>query len=355
MATEHMGLTLPTVGGSTGTWGTTTNDNEELIDAHDHTTGKGVPIPTAGLDIDADLTFAGNAAINLKAAQMTAQASAPALNRSIWVDTSGDLYYRNAAGTSVQITSGGQLDVSSVGGIAGDYAAAGASLYYDDAADTYRFLSAAPLPNVWSSVSAGDIDLYEKASGITNRVRLKSPAALAASYTVTLPAAVPAQARPVAVGTTGTLVFGHGEYTRHVGILEAIIEPGASRWTADFRVTTGAAQASNWACTGGAGALVLWYPVPLLVGERIKTIRARVLDVIGSTVTLRLFKTDIANNSQSQVGATITSDNSGTRQTLTLSGLTETITTGFQYLIAITAAAASNQESSGIELDFDWP
>ena len=38
------------------------------------------------------------------------------------------------------MTSGGTLNISIVGGILGDYAAAAAAVYYDDSAQAYRFL-----------------------------------------------------------------------------------------------------------------------------------------------------------------------------------------------------------------------
>ena len=48
-----------------------------------------------------------------------------------------NLYFRNAAGTNVQITSGSTLNVSIVGGIGGDYSSVSALLSYDDATKRY--------------------------------------------------------------------------------------------------------------------------------------------------------------------------------------------------------------------------
>ena len=78
-------------------------------------------------------------------------------------------------------------------------------MYYDDAAQAYRFLEAAPLPNSWSRVQCGDLDLYQHASGIANRVRLSSPAALAASYDLTLPAALPGSTLIMQMSAAGAI------------------------------------------------------------------------------------------------------------------------------------------------------
>jgi hypothetical protein len=208
MATTEavMGLTLPALNSDPGTWDTSINLSLERIPAHTHESGYGVRIKPGGLNIDSDLTFADNAATNLKAVNFFARASY-GTNKSLWVNSAtDDLYYRRA-GTDHRLTVNGVLNLSLVGGITGDYAAASAALYYDDAADRYRFLSAAPLPNIWSYVGAGGYDLYEHASGISNFIGLRSPAALAASYNLTLPGALPGSTVLAQVSSAGAVTF----------------------------------------------------------------------------------------------------------------------------------------------------
>lgn len=61
MATPNMSLTLPTVGVTVGpTWATQLNAALTTIDSHDHTSGKGVQIPAAALNIDGSVDFASN-------------------------------------------------------------------------------------------------------------------------------------------------------------------------------------------------------------------------------------------------------------------------------------------------------
>lgn len=117
MATTFMNLTLPTVTVTLGpTWASELNAAIESIDSHDHTSGKGVKIPTAGININADLDFNENAALNLEFASFEQRTSSPsgstfAAATSVY---NGDLYYTNASGVAVQITDGATI-VSSPG------------------------------------------------------------------------------------------------------------------------------------------------------------------------------------------------------------------------------------------------
>lgn len=203
--TTNMGLSKPTLGGDSGTWDDQINASLDVLDAHDHSTGSGVKIKPSGIDVNADLTMAGYSLTNLRAACFTAQASF-ATARSLWVRSSDQaLVWRSASGTDYKLADSSGINVSLVGGIGGDYAAASALVYYDDTAQAYRFLEAAPLPNSWSRVQCGDVDLYEHASGISTRVRLSSPTGLAASYALTFPAALPGSTSLLQVSSAGAI------------------------------------------------------------------------------------------------------------------------------------------------------
>lgn len=113
--TTFMNLTLPTVSVTLGpTYATQNNEAFEAIDSHDHSSGKGVQIPTTGLNINAHLNFQGTKAYNLFSTQYSNQATAltGASNALSISTTSGDLYWTNSAGNSVQITSGGAVITS---------------------------------------------------------------------------------------------------------------------------------------------------------------------------------------------------------------------------------------------------
>ena len=117
MATTFMNLSLPTVTVTLGpAWATQINTAIETIDSHDHTSGKGVKVPTAGLNINADLDFNENAALNLEFGSFQQRTSSPS-GSSFAAAVSvfnGDLYYTNTSGVPVQVTSGASI-VSSPG------------------------------------------------------------------------------------------------------------------------------------------------------------------------------------------------------------------------------------------------
>jgi len=120
MATTNMSLTQSSVGVTSGPdWATNTETNWGLIDTHDHSSGKGVQITPAGININADLEFNANDATELRtvAFDSSADATTTADRRCIY-ESSGDIYWRNASGTAVQITSGTAVG-SGVGSIDG--------------------------------------------------------------------------------------------------------------------------------------------------------------------------------------------------------------------------------------------
>lgn len=204
----EMGIVLPVEGGSSGIWDVLLDAIFRIINAHDHTAGKGVLVPAAGIGIDDDLSFASHAATDVTALALSeiAPADAAAYSDAIFVsDADQDLYFRNAAGTNVKITDGNTLNISIVGGIGGDYASVGALLSYDDSTRDY-WLQQEGSPRPWAGLRTADIKLYEKAASIANYVAIKSPASLAAAYTVTFPAALPADQGLLQIDETGALV-----------------------------------------------------------------------------------------------------------------------------------------------------
>lgn len=112
MATPNLNLNLPTVSVTLGpTWASNINTAFEVIDSHDHSSGKGARIPTAGLNINASLSFNSNSITSLTFSNFTNGTITPSgasFVRSLSV-YAGDLYYTNNSGTAVQITSSGTL------------------------------------------------------------------------------------------------------------------------------------------------------------------------------------------------------------------------------------------------------
>jgi len=136
MTTPNMNLTLPVVSQTPGpTWASEINADLSLIDSHNHTSGNGALVPVAGLDINADLSLATNALTNVKNLGLLDQASVATL-RAIYAK-SGDLYWRSGGNAEVQLTTGGAINVGSVGGITGMIPSC--SVVFDPSANTYTF------------------------------------------------------------------------------------------------------------------------------------------------------------------------------------------------------------------------
>ena len=173
--TSYMNLTLPVPTVEIGpAWATELITALNAIDAHDHTNGKGKLIPTAAINVNANLNFLSFSASNLLSTQFTTQTS-PLIgltnSASIYV-VNGDLYYTNGSGTSVQLTSGSFLapapgTVNSLGllTIAGNLVIAPSSTYSLISVDT-SIPRTITLPAV-SLVNGGRLFAIKDASGLS--------------------------------------------------------------------------------------------------------------------------------------------------------------------------------------------
>ena len=115
MATPLMGLDLPTPTVTLGpAWATQLNDALEVVDSHDHSTGKGTKIPTGGININGDLDYNTFGLLQVGYVQFSdivTPLTGSTNTEKLHVAT-GDLYFTNDSGTAVQITDGGSLVTS---------------------------------------------------------------------------------------------------------------------------------------------------------------------------------------------------------------------------------------------------
>lgn len=114
MATVNMLLDLPVVSVTLGPlWATKLNAAITTIDEHDHTSGKGVQLTQASLNITGDLEMNSNDVSELRSTRYDNQSADLAASddlRCLYAK-GGDLYWNpNSASTHVQITSGGVLN-----------------------------------------------------------------------------------------------------------------------------------------------------------------------------------------------------------------------------------------------------
>lgn len=139
--TPNMGLSKPEPSVTTGPqWAQMLNDLIDLIDAHDHTSGRGEQIQASALNINADLDFQNNDATSLRSTRYqlgTSVLSASDDKGCVYVKD-GNLYFNNSAGAAVQVTSG----TSVVSAITGAFTATtpGGYPYTVSAGDAQRVL-----------------------------------------------------------------------------------------------------------------------------------------------------------------------------------------------------------------------
>jgi hypothetical protein len=195
MATSNMGLTQPTPTTATGPgWATSLNTNSSLIDAHDHSVGKGVPIGTAGINIQADFNVNGNRLSTPKSVvfqdQSVSLASTDA--RAVYC-LNGNLFFVNGS-TDVQITNGTAL-AGTPGSITG--LVSPASVVFTGQNFSFFYAS-----STFADVSCRNVNLYQGANA------MKLTYGGTSSYTCTFPGAVPAQSALVVMSTSGALSNG---------------------------------------------------------------------------------------------------------------------------------------------------
>lgn len=180
----YMLLPVPAVGIDPGPqWATDINSCLTILDQHDHTSGNGVQITPAGLNINTDLPFINNNITDARSVRFFPQTTAlvGATDIGCAYELNGDFYYNNSSGVAVQITNGSSL-AGATGSISGLVAPASAT--YVAIGTTFVWKSAA---TVSANMDAGSIilrNLTASSKGLT----LSPPAAMGADYTVTLPA-----------------------------------------------------------------------------------------------------------------------------------------------------------------------
>ncbi len=177
----NMNLVISTINVDSGlAWETNLNASLSIIDQHDHTSGNGVQIQPAGLNINSSLSFQNNQAIDLQAAVFTPQTSLATLD-ALYVK-GVDLYFNDGSSNVVRLTSGGLVNATSSGISSGTASAS--------------FVSSVLVVNAASTTPA---DIQGGSIFIGNNVanskflKLSPPNAMASDFTLVLPDIPPAQ------------------------------------------------------------------------------------------------------------------------------------------------------------------
>lgn len=217
--TANMLLIKPTELGDSGVWASLLDSMFDLIDSHDHSASKGVQVPMfTGVRVAADIPWSSGGTFyaikDLKAIdfQPSPQSAMTGFTGALFVDSANnELSYRTVGGAIIKFTNGSAFNFAAIGAIGGDYTTAGALVDYVDANGLYRMRQeVAAGAQQWAIVQTGGLDLFEfklhPAVGVpANRIRQKSPAALAGSYDMTWPGALPAVKGLLALDSAGLI------------------------------------------------------------------------------------------------------------------------------------------------------
>jgi hypothetical protein len=195
--------TIPTVGSTLGP-AYATMINSVLTEMRATLDAKVTP---AGIDMNADLSLRSGATYyglkDVHRLSLTTQASllsASTYPGATYVGPTGDLYFNDASGNQIALTSAGTI-AGSAGSISGSgYGSSGVEVNWDSGAGDYHFYSGSA---TYADIKAANVLLND---GDTNFIRLAAPA-LAADYTATWPSALPASTSLFAIASDGTMSF----------------------------------------------------------------------------------------------------------------------------------------------------
>lgn len=180
----NMSLPVPVVGQDPGPdYAGNVNSSLTLIDAHDHSSGKGVQVTPAGLNINADLPVNGNNFTLTRSVRFQGQSAvfSAAADIGCLYEVLGELYYRDGSSNNVKITNNGNV-AGAAGSIAGLVSPASAN--YVSAQSVFVWQSAASTP---ANMDAGSY-IFRNITANSKGITLSAPSALATNYSLVLPA-----------------------------------------------------------------------------------------------------------------------------------------------------------------------
>lgn len=373
---SSLGITLPTVGVSTGPgWATSLNTALTTIIATLE-----AKVTPSGMDINADLSFTSGAtayrAKDVKALSLSNQASSLAAATYACTlfssDADGELYWNDNNGRQVQLTTDGSVNVSTTGGITGSgYGASSVEVNWDAANTQYKMRSGAGADD-YASVMLNDVKLND---GSSHTLTVAAPS-MSADYTLTLPAAVPAaNGTLLQVATTGAVtaastsltdmtlasgshitLAGTGQYKHGDRKLFFPASLGQAddddAWS--FECTT-PTQPARWECSASGDAVSIPL-VGLPVGVRIKEVRFHITEPgSGSGMQLRLLRYSKTAASGTNVGDTMVSSAGGADAEVALTGLGSghTVLDDYFYHAYFLTNDAVLQKVHGVEVVYD--
>lgn len=194
-----MSLPVPIPGVDPGPqWATDIDSCFAILDLHNHSAGLGVQINPAGLNINSDLTFLNNNATNLRSSRFQIQGSllSGASDIGCTYVSGVDLYFNDINGNQVRMTS-----LGAVAGTPGSISSLTSPASASYSAGTFVWQSAVNTP---ANLDAGSV-IFRDISANSKGVTVNAPAALAANYSLSWPAALPATQSFVTMDNSGNI------------------------------------------------------------------------------------------------------------------------------------------------------
>ncbi len=202
ISSTNMLMPVPVVGVDPGPqFAIDLNGCFNILDIHDHSPGRGVPITPAGMSINADLSMGGNNLTNARSLRLTDQGSplSDVSDLGCLYEVDGDLFFNDGSGNQVQITDNGGV-AGTPGSISNLLPPASAS--YVAADDTFVWQSAA---NTSALMDAGSYIMRNDGTANSFGVTISAPLAMGADYSLVLPS-LPASTKILTLDTSGNIV-----------------------------------------------------------------------------------------------------------------------------------------------------
>lgn len=183
--TPNMGLIVPTVGQEPGpNWASDLNADLGTLDQHNHSSGQGVQITPAGLNINTDLPMNSNNITQINTTRYQALGSplsGISPNLGCMYVASNELYYNDEAGNTVKITNNGSVNAGA-GSISG-LPSGTASASYVGVSGTFVWESATNTAANMDFASA----IFRDQTLSSNGVTVSPPNSIPSDYAITWP------------------------------------------------------------------------------------------------------------------------------------------------------------------------
>lgn len=358
---SSLDITLPTQGANTGTWGTDLNTElQKIIDAVE------AQVPISAVNFNATIDVENQGMEDIDYLEFSAGGGTGDGARSLYMDTSGELVFIDANGNSVQITSSGTLNSAALAGITGSgYGSGGIEINWNGT--QYDFFDGA---SDYAPIRVNDVRLANSGFFVT----IDAPA-LSASYSFTVPSAAPGSAAFLQMDTSGNVTASNTmaqavTFSSTASVGSTLTVSGDCNVTGDvthgnrvlpvsavstYPIDSGGGPSINAAGYWNAGGVseICWLPIPLKVGDRIRSMVVTVYGGDTSTKTLALRTQDLTDGTTNQEASTTTAQGASVAQ-VTISSIDYTIEANHAPYFSMTSLHA-NDRIYGVVVTYDRP